>query len=34
LVVFPACGHTPQEECTDAFLVGVIPFLKENQDDF
>jgi pimeloyl-ACP methyl ester carboxylesterase len=31
LVVFPACGHVPQEECPDAFLAAVIPFLEEFQ---
>ena len=29
LVVLPACGHVPQEECPDAFLEAVVPFLKE-----
>ena len=29
LVVFPACGHTPQEECPQAFLEAVLTFLEE-----
>ena len=26
-VVLPACGHTPMEECPDAFLDAALPFL-------
>ncbi|MEO8198108.1 MAG: alpha/beta hydrolase [Thermoanaerobaculia bacterium] len=26
-VVLPACGHTPMEECPEAFLAAVLPFL-------
>jgi len=28
LVVFPACGHVPQEECPQDFLSVVIPFIQ------
>ncbi len=28
LVIFPACGHVPQEECPQAFLDAVIPFIQ------
>jgi pimeloyl-ACP methyl ester carboxylesterase len=28
LVVFPACGHVPQEECPQVFLDVVIPFIE------
>jgi len=28
LVVFPNCGHVPQEECPQDFLAAVIPFLE------
>lgn len=28
LVVFPACGHVPQEECPQDFLSAVIPFIQ------
>ncbi len=28
LVVFPQCGHVPQEECPDAFLVAVLAYLR------
>lgn len=28
LAVFPACGHVPQEECPQAFLEAVAPFIK------
>jgi pimeloyl-ACP methyl ester carboxylesterase len=27
LAVLPNCGHTPQEECPDAFLTAVDAFL-------
>lgn len=27
LVVFPACGHVPQEECSDAFLEAIRTFV-------
>ena len=34
LVILPACGHVPQEECPDDFLKAVMPFIiiisKEN----
>ena len=26
-VLLPACGHTPMEECPDAFLAAALPFL-------
>ncbi len=26
-VVLPACGHTPMEECPEAFLAAALPFL-------
>ena len=29
LVVIPACGHTPQEECPEAFLEAVTGFLEK-----
>jgi pimeloyl-ACP methyl ester carboxylesterase len=29
LAVFPACGHVPNEECPEAFLAAVKPFLEE-----
>ena len=28
LVVFPQCGHVPQEECPDAFLDAVLAYLR------
>jgi pimeloyl-ACP methyl ester carboxylesterase len=28
LIVFPACGHVPQEECPDAFMQAVIEFVQ------
>lgn len=28
LAVFPNCGHVPQEECPQAFLSEVVPFLQ------
>lgn len=28
LVVLPACGHAPQEECPASFLEAVLPFLE------
>jgi pimeloyl-ACP methyl ester carboxylesterase len=28
VTVFPACGHLPQEECPQAFLDAVIPFIR------
>jgi pimeloyl-ACP methyl ester carboxylesterase len=28
LVVFPNCGHVPQEECPQAFLDAVVPFIQ------
>ncbi len=28
LAVLPACGHLPQEECPDAFLDALIPFVE------
>lgn len=28
LSVLPACGHAPQEECPEAFLAAVLPFLE------
>ncbi len=28
-VVLPACGHTPMEECPEAFLAAALPFLLE-----
>ena len=27
LIVFPACGHVPQEECPQAFMEGIEPFV-------
>lgn len=29
LVVFPACGHVPQEECPEAFLAAVTTFIAQ-----
>jgi pimeloyl-ACP methyl ester carboxylesterase len=29
LAVFESCGHVPQEECPEAFLQAVIPFLQQ-----
>lgn len=29
LVVFPACGHVPQEECPEAFLAAVTGFIAQ-----
>jgi pimeloyl-ACP methyl ester carboxylesterase len=29
LVVFERCGHVPQEECSQAFLEAVAPFIGE-----
>jgi pimeloyl-ACP methyl ester carboxylesterase len=31
LVVFPRCGHVPQEECPQAFLDVLIPFIQRNR---
>lgn len=31
LAVFPNCGHVPQEECPQAFLSEVAPFLQAKQ---
>lgn len=28
LVVIPNCGHVPQEECPEAWLAAIIPFIK------
>ncbi len=33
LVIVPACGHTPQEECPQAFLEAVQAFLKHTNVD-
>lgn len=30
-VVLPACGHTPMEECPQAFLAAALPFLLEER---
>lgn len=30
-VSLPACGHTPMEECPEAFLAAALPFLLEDQ---
>ena len=31
-VVLPACGHTPMEECPEAFLAAALPFLASEAD--
>lgn len=33
LVVLPRCGHLPQEECPEAFLEAVVPFVREQGVD-
>ncbi len=30
-VVLPACGHTPMEECPEAFLAAALPFLTATE---
>ncbi len=29
LIVFPSCGHVPQEECPTDFLNAVVPFIQQ-----
>jgi pimeloyl-ACP methyl ester carboxylesterase len=33
LVVFPRCGHVPHEECPQAFLDAVLPFIQQHGRD-
>ncbi len=33
LIILPACGHVPQEECPDDFLEAVLPFIINSKEN-
>jgi hypothetical protein len=33
LVAIPSCGHLPHEECPDALLSAMIPFVSRHLDN-